>query len=182
MHIIKVSFGVFLAILSIEGDGQVGWERFVSWEGRFEIRTPGQLSKHEEKIATALGEQVYHTYFFQPAEAEPEDNLVYMVSYCDYPEGTFHPDSAAVIRALFEETVAAAVESVKGELLYQAEAELQGRPGHIWRIHFQDDQVVIKSRAYLDKDRYYAVQTVMAREFSLHPASDAFLDSFRILE
>ncbi len=157
------------------------WEEFVSYDGRFRILTPGPFKQKVDSIDTRLGPLAYHTFFHQP-EGEAQENVLYMVSYCDYPAGTVHSDSLELLDEFFQATMEAATSSVRGELLYADDIRLDRYPGKVWRIDYLNGKAVIKTRAYVVGTRFYTVQTIMVRQRSLNRASDRFLDSFRLLE
>ncbi len=158
------------------------WQYHKDFEGRFAVEVPGEMASSTDTVEAPVGQLVYHTAFYQPPKADKaSDNLMYMVSYCDYPEGTFHKDSLSLTTAFFEATMDAAAFSVNGELLYQTERAYRGQPGRFWRIDYLDGNAIIKTWGILDGDRYYAVQTATVKTRSLNTSSDRFFDSFRII-
>ncbi len=159
---------------------QVKWEPFVSYDGKFQVLAPGPFRTNVDSIATPIGTVAYHSFFHQPS-AENADNVLLMVSYCDYPPRTIHSDSADLVPTFFENTIDAATESVDGNLVYSDSILLSGYPGRFWRIDYLDDQAVIKTKAFLVKNRFYSVQSIMYRNRSLNLASDKFLNSFEVL-
>lgn len=155
------------------------WQEFTSPEGRFKILTPGSLTEKTDSVTTAVGQLAYHTFFYQPKDKE-EENLFYMVSYCDYPEGILFADSTGLADEFFKTTMETAANSVKGDVLYFTDIQLGKYPGKAWRIDYLDGKAVIKTKAYLAVNRYYAVQIVSYQEKNINPSSDKFFDSFRI--
>jgi hypothetical protein len=172
----------FFLLFSVIVTAQVEqWEEVKSYEGRFRILFPGTPTLNVDTIETAVGKLAYHVHFYQPTEDNP-DNLVYMLSYCDYPEETFHADSTDLVNEFFEATVSSSVEAVDGELAYSSERSYLDHPGRLWRINYLEDNAVIKTRAFLVGQRYYALQVVTYREKSLNPSSDKFIESIKIIE
>lgn len=157
------------------------WEKAVLAEVGCELYAPGALTKKVDTLETAIGAIAYHTYFYQSAGTGPE-NYFYMLSYCAYPPRAVHSDSTALLEDFFQATVESAVASVDGDLIYMNEISLDDYPGRFWRIDYLDEQAIIRTRAYLVENRYYAIQTITHRDRSLNTASDRFLDSFRLLE
>ncbi len=155
------------------------WDEFKSYEGKFRVFVPGAMSSKTDTITTHIGEVAYHTYFHQAPQPD-ESNVLYMVSYCDYPPNTIHSDSTALLGDFFESTIDAAVFSIAGDLAYSDDVQLDDYPGKFWRVDYLQGEAVIKTKAYLVESRYYAVQVVMLRKLSLNPYSDRFLDSFRL--
>jgi hypothetical protein len=156
------------------------WQEFNDYNGRFSITTPGPMTAKVDSVKTPLGTLAYHAFFFQPAN-DNADNAVYMVSYCDYPEGSVHSDSLGLVQDLFDATQESAAMSVNGEVRYADALNAAGYPGRIWRIDYRDGRASIHTRAFVVANRYYAVQTVCKRDMALNPSSDRFLESFRLL-
>ena len=169
-------FMVFILFSFVSPD----WEVFQSFDGKFKILSPGDMEKKEKTIETGIGDITYTTHFHQPTEKNP-DNLVYMVSYCDYPEYSIHSDSTAFLEEFFKTTIESSVESVNGELSYTSEIKLGKYPGKIWRVDYNDGGASIKTKAYMVKNRLYTLQVITLKEKALNIWADKFLDSFSLL-
>lgn len=175
--------GVVLVLgisMSLYGQSR-SWQETISMPGRFRVMAPQVLQEKTDTIYTKLGALVYHTFFFQSPD-KLADNLFYMVSYCDYPPGTVHSDSSDLVEAFFDATVEEAAFSINGKLIYSEPATFQSYPGRIWRVEYLKGEAIIKTRAYLVNNRYYAIQTVMLKDKSLNQATDRFFSSFQIWE
>ena len=157
------------------------WEWFTSETGLFTVLTPGELTEKVENSETAVGELSYHTFYYQPEEDEKADNFLYMISYCDYPEGSIHSDSLNLVKDFFDATIESSVRSVKGELFYQSDITSGEFPGKLWRVNYGDNAAAIKTKAFLVNNRYYSIQTITYRDKSLNPSIDKFLNSFKII-
>ncbi len=171
---------LFLLGTVTESSAQLGWEEFMSYEGKFRVLTPGEMQEKTQSLETGLGLIQYHSFFFEPKEKDA-DNLVYLLSYCDYPAEAVHSDSTALMQEFYATTIAAAVESVKGELLYQTEVFIDDYAGRYWRVDYNEGKATIKTKAYVVKNRYYSIQTITLKEKSLNISADHFLDSFSLL-
>jgi hypothetical protein len=154
------------------------WEEFVSIEGRFRIYVPGPMTEKIDKVKTPLGDLDYHTFYFQNKD-KTATTLFFMISYCDYPEGTFHRDSIQLIDEFFDETIDAATESLQGKLMYSEKIQLGNNPGRVWRIDYNSGNAVAKTKAFLSGRRYYAVQTIGLR--TDHVSNEKFFDSFKLI-
>jgi hypothetical protein len=179
---------IFMVVLLSLGAGSAQaqiqrWEELKSYEGRFRLLAPGPMAHKVDSIETGLGTLAYHVYFYHAPKAEEQsaDNLLYMLSYCDYPEEAVHSDSLELVEEFFAATIESAVSSVRGELLYASEQDFRGYPGRIWRIDYLSGQAVIKTKAFLVGPRYYALQTITVKDRSLNPSTNRFLDSFQLL-
>ena len=156
------------------------WKTFKDYDGRFSVLVPGELEKRSTAIDTEIGTLTYHSFVYQSKDEEA-DNLVYMVSYCDYPEQTIHSDSTELIQSFFETTLESSVKSVEGELVYETDVTMDNFPGKHWRVNYNGDKATIKTKAYVVGRRYYSVQAITYKYKSLNPSMDKFLDSFRLL-
>lgn len=177
----KALFGLFsLFLTSTSLWSQPHWEEFIDVDGRFSVRSPAALTAASDTVETAVGTLVYHTFYYQ-APVQKEENYFFMVSYCDYPEHSLHSDSLELLEEFFEATIESAVQAVKGILRYQTEVNLMEFPGRFWRIDFLNEQAVVKTKAFVVRSRYYAVQAISPREKSYNNPANRFLDSFRVL-
>lgn len=157
------------------------WPAAVHYDGRFRVAAPAPLVERVDTIAVAVGPLPYHVLYYQSPDLTA-DNLFYMVSYTDYPPGTAHADSTALLADFWAATVATSVESLRGELLYEAPAPFGDYPGHRWRVDYLEGQAIVKTWAFLRGNRYYALQTIALKEKSLNPSTERFFASFELLE
>ena len=115
-------------------------------EGKFKVLTPGEFDKAVDSVQTPIGKMAYHILIYNNTQKNAE-NLFYMITFCDYPEGTIHSDSTELLKEFFDASIDQALKSVKGELAYQSDISLQGYPGKLWRINYLREQALIKTRA-----------------------------------
>ena len=159
---------------------QPSWDVFKSFDGQFKILTPGEMIKKENLIKTEIGELNYITFLHQPTGKDP-DNLMYVVSYCDYPKYSIHSDSTELLKEFFDTTVETSVESVKGKLSYSSQIKMNEFPGRLWRVDYNDGNVLIKTRSFLVKNRFYSIQVISLKDKGMNLRIDKFLDSFSLL-
>lgn len=187
MKIFALFSGLFALLLiagfaaPVHAQNKTRWEEFRSYEGRFRVLAPGSFRLKTDSIATDVGTLAWHTYFFDDPTREAE-NAVYMLSYVDYPEGSIHHDSTELVSALFDATVEESAFSVAGGVTWSNRIRLGQYPGMFWRVDYKDGRAVIKTKAFVAGNRYYAIQVVMRRERSLNTAADKFLESLRLFE
>jgi len=155
------------------------WKEYKSVEGKFQVLTPGDFDKAVDTVRTDLGKLAYHILVYNNQQKNAE-NLFYMITFCDYPPGTIHSDSTALLKDFFEASIDQAASSVKGEVVYQSDVSLQGYPGKVWRINYLRDQAVIKTKAFMVRNRFYSIQTVTLKDMAMNAASERFFDSFLI--
>ncbi|MEM6395974.1 MAG: hypothetical protein AAF741_06475 [Bacteroidota bacterium] len=154
------------------------WNEIHDLDGRFAILAPGEFKTSVDTIATDVGELIYHTFFLQ-SPGERADNLVYMLSYVDYPEGSLHHDSTDLVTEFFQASMEEAINTVDGELLFVNEETLQDYPGRFWRIDYLDGKASIRTKTFIVGRRYYQVQTVSSTDRGLNDSSGKYLGSLR---
>ncbi|KGE86703.1 hypothetical protein IX84_19685 [Phaeodactylibacter xiamenensis] len=177
-------FVVPLLLLSALGFAQSDtWEEVKSFEGRFRVLAPGTMQLAVDTMETPVGALTYYTYYYQPpAEEKSAENLMYMVSYCDYPEGSLHADSTELLAEFFETTRESGAFSINGDLIYHSERNLGDANGQYWRIDYLDGNAVLKTWALVAGRRFYSVQTATVATRSLNRSTDRFFESFVLIE
>jgi len=157
------------------------WKEFISVDGKFRITTPGEMIEKVNEIETEIGDFTYFSYIYQNNEKDAE-NLVYKVSYVDYPEYTIHSDSTDFVEEFFHSTIETSIQSVHGNLRYADEIKMLEYPGRIWRVDYNKGHDTIKTKAFIVGRRYYQIQVVGHRAKSLNRVQDRFFDSFYLIE
>ena len=157
------------------------WKEFISVDGKFRIMTPGEMMEKVNEIDTDIGHFHYFTYIHQTTDSNAE-NLVYKISYVDYPEHTIHSDSTEFVEEFFHSTIETSIQSVHGNLRYSDEIKLLEYPGRIWRVDYNQGEATIKTKAYMVGRRYYQIQVIGRREKSMNVTQDRFFDSFYLIE
>ena len=159
------------------------WIEFKDVNGKFRVLVPGEMTEKTTPIETEMGKVAYHQFYYRSPEKDAE-NVYYVVNYCDYPKGAFPSDSTALISDFLNETVSASAKSIKGELIYVDDILLGGNAnfkGKIWRVQYNNNRALIKSKCFLAGDRFYLVQAITVKAMTLNSAADKFLDSFQVL-
>jgi len=162
------------------------WVLFVDPKEQFEVSVPDSAILTSTKVNTALG--VLEYVVVTSKEMSADTVLLYTVSYCDYPEGVFDRDSTELIELFFDETVAQAVESVEGKLLYSENLSYSISygggiyPTRLWKITSEKLDIHIKSKAMLVNDRYYCLQVTSPASVSVNNSGKRFFDSFKVLK
>lgn len=161
------------------------WEQNQSWEevreldGRFRILVPSAWEHRIDTIGTEVGELAYHTFWLQ-TPTDTADNVVYMLSYVDYPEGALHHDSTALTADFLDATEDEAASRLRGEVLFSTDKECNGYPGRFWRIDYLNGNASVRTQAFIAHNRYYALQTVSKSNLGVNRSTDKFFDSFAI--
>ena len=171
---------VWLLLLSSFIYAQDTWILNRASDRSCEWLAPGKMKDGMKRISTVMGEIPQITWVFQPEKYDP--NYLYMVSWIDYPTGTFSLDSIHLIHQLFDISANTLVNDLKGELVYGSVQDHDSlRPAYLFRASFRDGNQVVKGKMLLDKDRFYMMQVYTFKDKSLNHGIDRFLQSLRIL-
>jgi len=157
------------------------WKEFISVDGKFRVMMPGEMVEKINEIETDIGTLFYYTYLYQSAKEDAE-NLVYKISYVDYPEHTIHSDSTDFVEDFFHSTIETSIQSVRGNLRYADDIEMDNYPGRLWRVDYNKGAATIKTKAFMVGRRYYQIQVIGRREKSLNLVQDKFFESFYLIE
>lgn len=156
---------------------QKNWQKFSPPGQTFEVLSPGEMKNGEKNILTDIGSIQPVTWLHQGTAGDP--NYLYLVSYIDYAEDTFHKDSTEMITELMDVSIETQVKTLSGDLVYKSDAPFGIYPGVIFRASYNKNSAVVKGRIILIRNRLYILQVYTLSEKSLNPEMDKFLDSFK---
>lgn len=175
----KILISTYILLLSFISTDSI-WRTYVSYDGGFKVETPGDMKEVVNTGKTALGDLEYHVFVYRDNDKDA-DNLMYMISYCDYPEGSIHSDSTELVNEFLTATVESATKSVNGSLIYSHDIKIKKYPGKLWRVDYGEGKGVIRTKAFIKENRFYTIQTACNSNKSLNMSSDKFMDSFSFL-
>ena len=112
-----------------------------------------------------------------PAKAE---NVIYALSYIDYPRGALHHDSTELVQEFFASSEDEAVAAMRGELVYASEKSVSAYPARQWRIDYNDGGATARTLAVVAYNRYYEVKVFSLKASGPNDAAAKFFDSFRL--
>lgn len=157
----------------------IEWQIFAAESEEFTIYTPCELSHKSKDLITDFGNMQIHTYFCQSEKMDP--NELYMVTYTDYPAGSFPSDSTELIQFFYDQSLEQIAGQLGGELYYSSEKDVNGIKGIISRITYNNEQAACKVFVSLLEDRFYAIQVFSKIDVSLNKEMDQFIESFRLV-
>jgi len=178
---VSARFIAFIAVLILSHapvSGQKGWNVFSAPGQNFEVLVPGTMRDGQKKVLTDIGAIYPVTWMCEGKPDEP--NFLFLLSYIDYPESTFSPDSISMIREMFDTSIRTHIDDLKGDLVYSSASDHGELPGAIFRATYDQRKFVVKGRLILDGDRLYFLQVYTTTYKSLNADMDRFLDSFRL--
>lgn len=164
------------------------WEEDHRWvehndlDGRFRLRSPAEFTHHVDSIETAVGVQAYHTFHLQAPDMDRAENVIYALSYVDYPQGSLHHDSLELVTEFLLGTEEEAGAAVGGKTVYAADKLISGYPARQWRIDYPSRGGVASARtlAIVAGNRYYEVKVFSRSDKGINESADKFFDSLRI--
>jgi hypothetical protein len=161
---------------------QQRWSELNNLDGRFRVLTPAELLHKVDTVETAVGEQVYHTFFFQVPDKDEAENIIYALSYVDYPAGSLHHDSLELVSEFLVGTEEEAAIAVGGKVIYAADKMISGYPARQWRIDYPSKGGTASARtlAGVAGNRYYELKVFSLQAAGLNKSADRFFDSVRL--
>ena len=164
------------------------WERKARWEerndidGRFKLLAPAVLTHKVDTVETSLGKQAYHTFFLQAPDKDEAENIIYAISYVDYPDGSLHHDSLELVDEFLTGTEEEAAIAVGGEVIYSSDKLISGFPARQWRIDYPSKGGTASARtlAGVAGNRYYELKVFSLQASGLNKSADKFFDSVRL--
>ncbi|MEM9928444.1 MAG: hypothetical protein AAF840_01370 [Bacteroidota bacterium] len=161
---------------------QQRWQELNEIDGRFRVLAPAELYHKIDTVATDLGEQAYHTFFFQVPDKDEAENIIYALSYVDYPAGSLHHDSLELVQDFLLGTEEEAAKAVGGDVIYGAEKEISGYPARQWRIDYpsKGGTACARTLAGVAGNRYYELKVFSLRAAGLNKSANRFFDSIRL--
>ena len=135
-----------------------------------------------QQIETEMGSVDYHSYYLDMKD-DSTGSFIFVASFYRLDEPIFPRDSVEAIYDFLSATVAQSAHSVDGEVIFMDDIRYKHEyPGRLWRIHFNNDQTVMKSRAYLVDNAFYSLQVAVDAEHALSGLIDQYFDSFKLLQ
>ncbi|MTB51908.1 hypothetical protein [Lewinella sp. W8] len=162
------------------------WERQADWvelqdlDGRFRLETPASMQTKVDTLDTGLGQQVFHTFFLKVPDPATADNVIYALSYVDYPPGALHHDSTELVQELLMASEEEAAAAVGGEVIYAADKDINGYPGRQWRIDYNGGKASARTLAGVAGSRYYEMKVFSLESSGPNKSADKFFDSLRL--
>jgi len=158
------------------------WKELNELDGRFRLLAPAPLTHKIDTVETDLGQQAYHTFFLQVPDKEEAENIIYAISYVDFPDGSLHHDSLTLVSEFLAGTEEEAAAAVGGKVIYGADKLISGFPARQWRIDYPSKGGTASARtlAGVAGNRYYELKVFSLRAAGLNSSADRFFDSVRV--
>ena len=158
------------------------WNEIQNVDGRFQLLSPKEFEHKVDSVTTDLGKQAFHTFFFKTPDPRQAENVIYVLSYVDYPEGSLHHDSTDFVKEFLDSTEEEAVNAVGGKLIYATAKEVSNYPGRQWRIDYNNDGATARTLAVVAGNRYYELKVFSLKAAGPNKAANKFFDSFRLYD
>jgi hypothetical protein len=175
---------MLLNTLEQSWEQQARWEERNDIDGRFKLLAPAVLTHKVDTVETSLGQQAYHTFFLQAPDKDEAENIIYAISYVDYPDGSLHHDSLELVSEFLTGTEEEAAIAVGGEVIYSSDKQISGFPARQWRIDYPSKGGTASARtlAGVAGNRYYEVKVFSLQASGLNKSADKFFDSVRLFK
>lgn len=156
------------------------WKWFTPNGESFEVIVPYGMKSAQKSVQTDIGTTHPVTWICEGHKDDP--NLLFMLSYVDYPKDVIHPDSIELMRTLLYESMQEHVQNLDGKLTYDSTLDEGRHPGIIYRATYGDSTLSVKCRMLIVGKRFYSLQAYSHVCTSMNYEMDRFLMSFRIKE
>lgn len=158
------------------------WQEIQDLDGRFRIVSPGEPSHAIDSVETALGVQAYHTFYLRAPDADRAENVIYALSYVDYPAGSLHHDSTELVKEFFAGTEEEAAAAVGGQAVYAVDKQINRFPARQWRIDYpsRSGTASVRTLAVVAGNRYYELKVFARSDRGVNKWADRFFDYLRI--
>lgn len=176
-------FGLVSLKLEINSISAQNWSFVVKQDANFRISVPDGKNTYRlnELDHPVFGPLKIHHYTHVDTFSK-KGEMVYTVFYTDYPEDLVHQDSVELLEEFFLVTAESAAYSVAGNLIYSDNVQNFHCPGYTFRIHYNQGNAVIRSRAYLCCSQLYIISVASSAEGISTQNMFRFFDSFALIQ
>ncbi len=163
---------LLIAALPFALQGQTGWIKYNSPEGRYSVLFPGEPKLTTQDTTAATGEKM-----LQYLAMSSDSGAVYMVGYFD---------SAANMTFSFDKARDGFVAAVKGTLLAEKAISLDGNPGRELKVLAkisEADELIMMVRFFQAGMRIYVIQLIVPKSSEAATSAEKnvnYFDSFQI--
>ena len=157
------------------------WKEYKPEGSRCKVLMAGTPTRTERVVNTALGELKLTVLMYQPPKDGNDDNVLYGVSYSDYPAEHVHSDSINSLKEFFDRSITGSINAIQGKKLTETIINYKGYPGREVRVDFKNGMAIIKYRFYLVKNRLYTMQVITLTQKNFNKDINKYLDSFELL-
>lgn len=175
---------IVVSLLSIACNQPPEWVNFQSKEGRFKIEFPHTPVDTTKIVKNKHGNLILHYYIYNAADNDYRDsNLLYYVSYIDYPEVVADSNHNEWRTQLFKEETESIVSSLRGKLEKVTTESIKNYPGQEAKItfNFRDVHIIRRQKCFLVKNRVYSIVVHTAARKDSNKSIDHFLNTFELL-
>jgi hypothetical protein len=173
---------ILLAFTLLAFTATTDWEIFQSEAGRFQIEMPELPAYNSQLLDTKSGELDLHIYMHE-GDADIDDNILYMVTYIDYPEDQINSemmDKEALVK-FYNGSAQGAASSMSGRVTKETEVKVFGYEARNYRIDYLEGEAIMQMQIILVKNRVYALQTIALTQNDKNAAQNRFFNSLELL-
>lgn len=177
MKNIKALAAVFAVILfcSFAAD----WVDFVSKEGRFKVKMPKQPVHSTQSVSVKPPIKMHQ--FIYDATKYKDENLTYLVMYCDYPSDQVNSDFRdEIVDTIMKGSLEGAAKEMEGKLLSLTRNDYKEFPGRRAKYDIQNGQGICYMNEYLIHNRMYLLMALCEPKADSNASLARFFNSFEI--
>lgn len=173
---------LLLAIFSLSFSVLNDWEIFQSEKGNFQIEMPELPAVSSQVLQTSLGD-IKMNVFMHEGEADIDDNILYMLSYTDYPTEKVNAENMdkESLNKYYEDAVKGSVNNLDGVLKSEETIDIFGHEGRSITVNYMESKAIMKMQILLVKNRMYAIQVIALAENDNNESQNRFFNSFELI-
>lgn len=179
----KVHFMITIMAITSFAFTTIGdWEIFQSEAGKFQIEMPDLPAFSSQQHTTALGD-INMNVFMHEADADIDDNILYMISYTDYPVAKINGETMdkAALGQYYKDAVQGSVNNLDGVLKSEKTIDIFGHEGREIIVNYMENQAIMRMQILLVKNRMYAIQAIALAGKEGNDDQNRFFNSFELL-
>ena len=157
------------------------WVDLKSPDGKFAMKFPRKPTPQSQVVKD--GPHITLHMYVYDASKYKDDNLGYVMMYCDYPKDMVSSDFRdEIVDTILNGSISGMAENMQGKIISTEKAGYKDYPGKKVKLSVQDGKGFAYVKIYLIGSRMYMFE-VMCEPKTDHNASiDKFFDSFTLID
>jgi hypothetical protein len=157
------------------------WYLFESKSCGYKIEFPQKPNESPQEVNSEIGKLKINMCMYGVPEGVKDDNILYMVSYTEYPVSKVNSDNKQQLESVYKNSMNAAINNVHGKLISEKGVTLKNYVGKEIKVDLKEDKAVVKMQFYLVKNKMYMIQVFTEIKKDSNPSINQFINSFDLI-
>jgi hypothetical protein len=158
------------------------WVDLKSAAGRFSMKFPRQPTPQTQDVNTGNLHLKLHMHVYDASKYK-DDNLAYVVMYCDYPSDMVNSDFRdEIVDTIIYGGINSMAESMEGKIISIEKSNYKDFPGKRARVDVKKGEGYAYVKIYLVHSRMYLMEVVCDTKNDHNASIEKFFDSFVLQE